>query len=86
MRDGRKCGEYMTFYNYNLSFAENMNNYAMALFVLGVILLLFALISRLTAKTEGKNDEAKTIFNYGVPFGVISLVVSLCLWYYPIIK
>ena len=70
----------MTLYNPNLTLCENAHNYATALTVVGVVLLLYVFICHLTAKTEEQKDDVKTMFSYGVPTGIIALVVALLLF------
>ena len=70
----------MSFYNTNLSFWENFHNSVISLSVIGFVLLLFVLICHLTAKTKEQKDDVKTMFYYGVPVGVIAIVLSLCLY------
>ena len=74
----------MTFFNRNLTFGENLHNNIIALFIVGVFLLAFVWVCNRTAKTEEQKEDAKTIFNYGVPVGAIAVIASVIL--YPIIQ
>ena len=64
----------MRFFSPDLTLQENLNNNMAILFIVGVALLILTFIIYLT---EEEKEETKTILFYGVPVGIIAIVISL---------